>query len=39
MTFGAIIVTLIVGLIFYKLGEPTRANLVVDPEAPVDEAV
>jgi amino acid transporter len=39
MTFGAIIVTLIVGFIFYRLGAPTRANLVVDPEAPVEEAV
>ena len=36
MTFGAIIVTLIVGLIFYWLGTPTRQNLVVDPEAPAD---
>ena len=37
MTFGAIIATLIVGFIFYWLGTPTRQNLVVDPEAPVDE--
>jgi amino acid transporter len=39
MTFGAIIATLIVGFIFYRLGAPTRANLVVDPEAPAEEAV
>ena len=38
MTFGAIIVTLLVGFIFYRLGAPTRANLVVDPESPAEEA-
>jgi hypothetical protein len=39
MALGSIAVTLAVGLIFYWLGTPTRQNLVVDPEAPVDEIV
>ena len=34
--FAAIGITLLVGLLFYWLGRGTRANLVIDPETPLE---